>query len=73
MFNGETADEADVLSFDVKPHIVYPMEGGTAFITFEEEDGVKNSSLDIMGTYFLDYDCYIVIVSLRFCVLLLSC
>ncbi|XP_027035171.2 interferon-induced protein 35 [Tachysurus fulvidraco] len=38
VFNGETAEEADALSFDVKPHIVYPMEGGTAFITFEEED-----------------------------------
>ncbi|XP_060747871.1 interferon-induced protein 35 [Tachysurus vachellii] len=38
VFNGETAQEADALSFDVKPHVVYPMEGGTAFITFEEED-----------------------------------
>ncbi|XP_053474269.1 interferon-induced protein 35 [Ictalurus furcatus] len=38
VFNGETAQGADALSFDVKPHIVYPMEGGTAFITFEEEE-----------------------------------
>ncbi|KAI5097064.1 interferon-induced 35 kDa protein [Silurus meridionalis] len=38
VFQGETAEEGDALSFDVKPHIVYPMEGGTAFITFEEED-----------------------------------
>ncbi|XP_026772883.3 interferon-induced protein 35 [Pangasianodon hypophthalmus] len=38
VFNGETAEGDDALSFDVKPSIVYPMEGGTAFITFEEEE-----------------------------------
>ncbi|MCJ8738995.1 hypothetical protein PDJAM_G00041990 [Pangasius djambal] len=38
VFNGETAEGANALSFDVKPHVVYPMEGGTAFITFEEEE-----------------------------------
>ncbi|XP_058273029.1 interferon-induced protein 35 [Hemibagrus wyckioides] len=38
VFNGETGNEADTLSFDVKPRIIYPMEGGTAFITFEEEE-----------------------------------
>lgn len=40
VFNGETTEGADALGFDVKPHIMYPMEGGTAFITFEEEEGV---------------------------------
>ncbi|KAF5895110.1 interferon-induced 35 kDa protein, partial [Clarias magur] len=38
VFNGETTEGGDSLSFDVKPRIVYPMEGGTAFITFEEEE-----------------------------------
>lgn len=37
VFNGEVAEEGDASSFDVNPRIVYPMEGGTAFITFEEE------------------------------------
>ncbi|KAK3520134.1 hypothetical protein QTP70_015317, partial [Hemibagrus guttatus] len=38
VFSGETAEETNALSFDVKPRIIYPMEGGTAFITFEEEE-----------------------------------
>ncbi|XP_051572928.1 interferon-induced protein 35 [Myxocyprinus asiaticus] len=38
VFQGVTAQGAHALSFDVNPHIVYPMEGGTALITFEEEE-----------------------------------
>ncbi|XP_066498540.1 interferon-induced protein 35 isoform X2 [Hoplias malabaricus] len=38
VFTGETANGAQALSFDMKPHIVYTMEGGTALITFEEEE-----------------------------------
>ncbi|XP_072549390.1 interferon-induced 35 kDa protein [Salminus brasiliensis] len=38
VFNGKTADGANALSFDMKPRIMYPMEGGTALITFEEEE-----------------------------------
>ncbi|CAB1342040.1 unnamed protein product [Coregonus sp. 'balchen'] len=37
VFTGMTGDGANALNFDVKPHIVYPMEEGTALITFEEE------------------------------------
>ncbi|XP_042581252.1 interferon-induced 35 kDa protein homolog [Cyprinus carpio] len=38
VFRGSTKEGAHAVSFDVNPHIVYPMEGGTALITFEEED-----------------------------------
>lgn len=51
VFKGETAEGAETLSFDVKPHIVYPMEGGTAFITFEEVDG----EYDSQSTLSLDF------------------
>ncbi|KAI7803976.1 interferon-induced protein 35 [Triplophysa rosa] len=36
VFKGKTEQGAHALSFDVSPRIVYPMEGGTALITFEE-------------------------------------
>ncbi|XP_054463338.1 interferon-induced protein 35 [Anoplopoma fimbria] len=35
VFRGSTGSEAD--TFEMKPHIVYPMEGGTVLVTFEEE------------------------------------
>ncbi|XP_059204151.1 interferon-induced protein 35 [Centropristis striata] len=35
VFTGLTGNGAD--TFEIKPHIVYPMEGGTVLITFEEE------------------------------------
>ncbi|XP_039543686.1 interferon-induced protein 35 [Pimephales promelas] len=38
VFQGETKEGAHAVSFDVNSRIVYPMEGGTALITFEEED-----------------------------------
>nr|XP_046187309.1 LOW QUALITY PROTEIN: interferon-induced 35 kDa protein homolog [Oncorhynchus gorbuscha] len=38
VFTGETGDGANILYFNVKPHIVYPMEEGTALITFEDEE-----------------------------------
>ncbi|XP_040010771.1 interferon-induced protein 35 [Xiphias gladius] len=38
VFRGETGKAADTRTFDMKPRIVYPMEGGTALVTFEEED-----------------------------------
>ncbi|KAK2916273.1 hypothetical protein Q8A67_000647 [Cirrhinus molitorella] len=38
VFRGETKEGAHGVSFDVNPRIIYPMEGGTALITFEEED-----------------------------------
>lgn len=38
VFTGVTGDGANTLNFDVKPHIVFPMEEGTALITFEDEE-----------------------------------
>ncbi|XP_028455621.1 interferon-induced 35 kDa protein [Perca flavescens] len=37
VFTGSTESEADTQTFEMKPRVVYPMEGGTALITFEEE------------------------------------
>lgn len=42
VFRGNTKEGAHAVSFDVKPRIVYPMEGGTALITFEEKDVAQN-------------------------------
>lgn len=39
VFKGQTSDGMDFPEFDIKPRIVYPMEGGTALITFEDEAG----------------------------------
>lgn len=35
-FTGKTGADSQ---FEMKSHIVYPMDGGTALITFEEEEG----------------------------------
>ncbi|XP_031174744.1 interferon-induced protein 35 [Sander lucioperca] len=37
VFTGSTESEADTQTFEMKPRVVYPMEGGTALVTFEEE------------------------------------
>ncbi|XP_010779775.1 interferon-induced 35 kDa protein [Notothenia coriiceps] len=41
-FTGLTGKEGDGQEFDMETNIVYPMEGGTAFITFEEEVVASN-------------------------------
>lgn len=41
VFTGLTAKADDAEKFEMKPHIVYPMEGGTALVTFEEESVAK--------------------------------
>ncbi|XP_023151983.2 interferon-induced protein 35 [Amphiprion ocellaris] len=41
VFTGLTANADDTEEFEMKPHIVYPMEGGTALVTFEEESVAK--------------------------------
>nr|XP_055050052.1 interferon-induced protein 35 isoform X2 [Misgurnus anguillicaudatus] len=46
VFKGKTEEGAQCQSFDVKPRIVYPMEGGTALITFEDE-GVAQKVLSL--------------------------
>lgn len=38
-FAGRTADASDTPEFGVESQVVWPMAGGTALITFEEEDG----------------------------------
>lgn len=37
VFTGVTGSDANAKNFEMRPHILYPMEGGTALITFEEE------------------------------------
>ena len=44
VFCGATQAAGDPRLFDVKTHIKYPMEGGTALITFEDEIGEIVSS-----------------------------
>ncbi|KAK1877531.1 Interferon-induced 35 kDa protein [Dissostichus eleginoides] len=41
-FTGLTGKAGDGQEFDMETNIVYPMEGGTAFITFEEEVVASN-------------------------------
>ncbi|KAM6904809.1 interferon-induced 35 kDa protein [Xenentodon cancila] len=38
VFKGVTQDADHWQTFEMKPHVIYPMEGGTALITFEEKD-----------------------------------
>ncbi|MEQ2296732.1 hypothetical protein AMECASPLE_027562, partial [Ameca splendens] len=38
VFSGKVGKANDTEDFEMKPHITYPMEEGTALITFEEED-----------------------------------
>ncbi|XP_013874237.1 interferon-induced 35 kDa protein [Austrofundulus limnaeus] len=42
VFRGKTGDVKNWQRFDMKSQIVYPMDGGTALITFEEEDVARN-------------------------------
>lgn len=37
VFTGSTGKADDREEFEMEPHVVYPMEGGTALVTFEEE------------------------------------
>ncbi|XP_035035950.2 interferon-induced protein 35 [Hippoglossus stenolepis] len=41
VFKGKTADPGNVQMFDMTSRIVYPMQEGTALITFEEEEVAK--------------------------------
>lgn len=43
-FNGQTADAAEGPMFDMESRIVYPMDGGTVLVTFEEEMGECSSA-----------------------------
>ncbi|KAK5856086.1 hypothetical protein PBY51_007705 [Eleginops maclovinus] len=42
VFTGLTGKDTDGQAFDMEPHLVYPMDGGTALITFEEEVVANN-------------------------------
>ncbi|XP_042361769.1 interferon-induced protein 35 isoform X2 [Plectropomus leopardus] len=46
VFMGLTGEATDAQTFEMKPRIIYPMEGGTALITFEE-DIVARKILDM--------------------------
>uniref|UniRef100_A0A3Q3WGV7 NID domain-containing protein n=1 Tax=Mola mola TaxID=94237 RepID=A0A3Q3WGV7_MOLML len=45
-FGGSTAEPTDQPAFDMDARILYPLDGGTALITFEEED-VASKILDL--------------------------
>lgn len=42
VFSGKTAKANNKEEFEMQPHITYPMEEGTALVTFEEEDVASN-------------------------------
>ncbi|KAL4657814.1 interferon-induced 35 kDa protein [Arapaima gigas] len=42
VFRGTLSKEGETCSFDMKPNILFPMEGGTALITFEEDEVAQN-------------------------------
>lgn len=42
VFRGSTGNPSDTQTFEMESHIVYPMNGGTALITFEEQVVAKN-------------------------------
>lgn len=39
VFKGKMIKATNMQTFDMKSRIVYPMEEGTALITFEDKDG----------------------------------
>ncbi|XP_023813097.1 interferon-induced 35 kDa protein [Oryzias latipes] len=63
VFRGATAEADDWEMFEMRSEVIYPMEGGTALITFEEEDVAQNI-LD-MKTHHVDLggDCRITVES----------
>ncbi|KAJ8404293.1 hypothetical protein AAFF_G00340660 [Aldrovandia affinis] len=42
VFTGAVSEGAEAVGFHIKSHIVYPMEGGTTLITFEEDAVAQN-------------------------------
>ncbi|KAM7371563.1 hypothetical protein PAMP_008787 [Pampus punctatissimus] len=61
VFTGQTGKVANAQQFEMNTHIVYPMQGGTALVTFEEEVvakkilSMKSHQVDLTG------DCSIVV------------
>lgn len=63
VFKGSTGEAADTQPFEMTPRVVYPMEEGTALITFEEEVGESVRKLPpvCLGTIWaLWYVCYVI-------------
>uniref|UniRef100_A0A8B9JFA6 Interferon-induced protein 35 n=1 Tax=Astyanax mexicanus TaxID=7994 RepID=A0A8B9JFA6_ASTMX len=65
VFNGDVANGAHALSFDMKPRIVFPMEGGTALITFEEEEGMKIKLIIFKRSLIFFQSCIILILKMH--------
>ncbi|KAK0148695.1 Interferon-induced protein [Merluccius polli] len=61
VFRGSTRDVANPNAFDVKSHIKYPMDGGTALITFDEELVAENILSMPTHKVKLEEECFIVV------------
>ncbi|KAM4598691.1 interferon-induced 35 kDa protein [Polymixia lowei] len=61
MFTGATGKAENTQKFDMTSHIVYPMEGGTALITFEEEIVAQKIIAMMEHKVLLDKDCFITV------------
>ncbi|CAG5897264.1 unnamed protein product [Menidia menidia] len=49
VFRGQTGDADAWKTFDMKPDVSYPMAGGTALVTFEEEEGERRAERVALG------------------------
>ncbi|KAM9746564.1 interferon-induced 35 kDa protein [Menidia menidia] len=54
VFRGQTGDAEAWKTFDMKPDVSYPMAGGTALVTFEEEEVASN--ILSMGTHTVELE-----------------
>ncbi|CAL8304126.1 unnamed protein product [Merluccius merluccius] len=61
VFRGSTRDVANPKAFDVKSHIKYPMDGGTALITFDEEIVAENILSMPTHKVKLEEECFIMV------------
>ncbi|KAF7227526.1 transcript variant X3 [Nothobranchius furzeri] len=61
VFKGLTKNAEDRQEFDMKSHITYPMDGGTALITFEEEDVASSIMMMKRHKVELGVECRIIV------------
>ncbi|CAN9505024.1 unnamed protein product [Ophioblennius macclurei] len=70
VFKGKTGSAANAEAFDMESRVVYPMEGGTALLTFEE-DAVAKKILAVKRHHVdLGQDCSITVEARPVCLML---
>ncbi|KAF0032975.1 hypothetical protein F2P81_015265 [Scophthalmus maximus] len=61
VFTGETGNAGDARKFEMNSRVVYPMEGGTALITFEDEAAANRILTMKTHQVALEGDCHITV------------